>query len=247
MRRVISASQAATLACACLLGSFTDAEAQAGRAQVDQGNQLYEEGRFQEAHEKYLEALRENPDLPLIRFNDGNALYKGGDFESAARAYSGVLESDDPGLAASAWYNLGNALYRNGQLESSLDAYKEALRREPSNPDAKHNLERVLEQLQQRDEPGKQDEQDPRDRPDPQNQPEPGQPPPQDQPQPNDASPEQDPESPDRPPAQDQTEALTGQMTRGEAERLLGAFDEDAGDVNRRPVAAADPKPIKDW
>lgn len=246
MRRVGSASQAAALACACLLGAFSDAEAQAGRAQVNQGNRLYEEGRFQEAHEKYLEALRENPELPLIRFNDGNALYKGEDFESAARAYRGVLESDDPALAASAWYNLGNALYRNGQLESSLDAYKEALRREPSNQDAKHNLERVLEQMQQ-DEPGEQDQQDPRDQPDPQNQPDPGQPPPQDQPQPNDAPPEQDPDSPDRPPAQDQTEALPGQMTREEAERLLEAFDEDAGEVNRRPVAAAGPKPLKDW
>lgn len=246
MRRVDSASQAAALACACLLGAFSDAEAQAGRAQVNQGNRLYEEGRFQEAHEKYLEALRENPEVPLIRFNDGNALYKGEDFESAARAYRGVLESDDPALAASAWYNLGNALYRDGQLESSLDAYKEALRREPSNQDAKHNLERVLEQVQQ-DEPGEQDQQDPRDQPDPQNQPDPGQPPPQDQPQPNDAPPEQDPDSPDRPPAQDQTEALPGQMTREEAERLLEAFDEDAGEVNRRPVAAADPKPLKDW
>ena len=246
MRRVGGASQAAALACACLLGAFSDAEAQAGRAQVNQGNRLYGEGRFQEAHEKYLEALRRNPELPLIRFNDGNALYKGEDFESAARAYSGVLESDDPALAASAWYNLGNALYRNGQLESSLDAYKEALRREPSNQDAKHNLERVLEQMQQ-DDPGEQDQQNPRDQPDPQNQPDPGHPPPQDQPQPNVAPPEQDPDSSDPPPAQDQTELLPGQMTREEAERLLEAFDEDSGDVNRRPAAAADPRPLKDW
>ena len=47
--------------------------AQRGRAELNDGNRLYAEGRFGEAHEKYLEALRDAPDLPLALFNDGNA------------------------------------------------------------------------------------------------------------------------------------------------------------------------------
>ena len=50
--------------------------AQRGRADVNEGNRLYEEGLFNEAHEKYLEALRDAPGSPLALFNDGNALYQ---------------------------------------------------------------------------------------------------------------------------------------------------------------------------
>ena len=50
---------------------------QAGRSTTIEGNRLYEQGRFDEAHEKYLDALREAPDSPIIRFNDGSALYQG--------------------------------------------------------------------------------------------------------------------------------------------------------------------------
>jgi tetratricopeptide (TPR) repeat protein len=66
-------------------------------------------------------------------------------------AYERAIESGDPELASAAWYNLGNALYRGQQLQQSLEAYKQALRMNPSDPDAKHNLERVLEQMQQQD------------------------------------------------------------------------------------------------
>ena len=82
--------------------------AQRGRAEVNDGNRLYEEGRFGEAHEKYLEALRDAPDLPLALFNDGNALYQTEEYERALDAYRRATEAGDAALAAPAWYNLGN-------------------------------------------------------------------------------------------------------------------------------------------
>jgi Ca-activated chloride channel family protein len=123
--------------------------AQKGRAEVNQGNKLYSEGRFEEAHEKYLEALRNAPDSPLIRFNEGNALYQTEEFQRALDAYREAIESGAPDLVSKGWYNLGNALYRQQQLQEALEAYKQSLRADPSDADAKHNLERVLEQLQQ--------------------------------------------------------------------------------------------------
>lgn len=122
---------------------------QAGRSAVEEGNRLYDEGRFSEAHEKYLEALREAPDSPVIRFNDGSALYQGQDWAGALDAFGDAVESGDPRLLSDAWYNLGNAFYRAGQLDRSLEAYKQALRANPGDMDAKHNLERVLQQQQQ--------------------------------------------------------------------------------------------------
>jgi len=93
-------------------GSPAPGSAQAGRAQGREGNRLYEDGRFQEAHEKYLEGLAAAPESPLILFNDGNALYRSEDYQRALEAYQQAIESDDPQLASAAWYNLGNALYR---------------------------------------------------------------------------------------------------------------------------------------
>ena len=90
--------------------------AQSGRTEVSEGNRLYEEGRYGEAHERYLEALRENPNSPLIRFNEGNALYQTEEFQRALDAYRQSVETGDESLKAQAWYNLGNALFRQQQL-----------------------------------------------------------------------------------------------------------------------------------
>ncbi len=83
-------SQVSRHGCLLLCLSLTLApsllSAQRGRAEVREGNRLYEEGRFEDAHERYLEALRENPNSPLIRFNEGNALYQTEEFQSALDA-----------------------------------------------------------------------------------------------------------------------------------------------------------------
>ena len=226
---------------------------QAGRGETREGNRLYEEGRFAEAHEKYLEALLEAPDSPIIRFNDGNALYQGENYESALESFRTAVESGDPQLAAAAWYNLGNTLYRQGALPESLEAFKQALRADPADIDAKHNLERVLEQMQQQAATSRQG--------DGENE---GQPPPeggeqnQDQQQEQD-QPEQDPgdqQDPEQNPEQnpDDTESPPqgppppGEMTREEAERLLGAIQEDQDEVNRKPrTAARGTRPRRDW
>ncbi len=225
---------------------------QAGRGETREGNRLYGEGRFAEAHEKYLEALLEAPDSPIIRFNDGNALYQGENYESALESFRTAVESGDPQLAAAAWYNLGNTLYRQGALPESLEAFKQALRADPADIDAKHNLERVLEQMQQQQEQQQGDGENE------------GQPPPeggeqnQDQQQEQD-QPEQDPgdqQDPEQNPDQnpDDTESPPqgppppGEMTREEAERLLGAIQEDQDEVNRKPrTAARGTRPRRDW
>jgi len=227
----------------------TPGSAQAGRDQVAEGNRLYEEGRFDEAHQMYLEALRDNPESSLIRFNSGNALYQSQDFQRAMEAYQQAIESGDPDLAGSAWYNLGNSLYRGQQLEPSLEAFKQVLRLDPDDVDAKHNLERVLEQMQQeQDEQGdQQQDQDQQDENEQQQD--------QDQ-QRDDEQDEQDgeqdrappPEGEDPPPEGEQEQQRQpGEMTPEEAERLLDAIREDPGDVNRKPAAARGRKPKKIW
>jgi len=247
----------AVAAALTLIAMPARSSAQAGRDQVEEGNRLYEEGRFQEAHQKYLEALRESPESPLIRFNAGNALYQGQAFEQAMEAYQQAIESGDPQLMSAAWYNLGNTLYRGQQLEPSLEAYKQALRLDPNDTDAKHNLERVLDQMEQQDQEDEQqddegEEQDEQNQDDQQEgQQDPDQQDPNEQEQDEDE--EEQPEDPDQPQPEGEQEQeqepqpQPGEMTPEEAERLLDAIREDPDDVNRKPAAARGRKPKKIW
>ncbi len=228
---------------------------QAGRERVLEGNRLYEEGRFAEAHQRYLEAMAEAPESPVIPFNDGNALYQDADYQRAMEAYQRAIETGDPALASAAWYNMGNALYRQQQLEPSLEAFKEALRLNPGDGDAKHNLERVLEQMQQQEQEQQQgdgeQEQDEENDQQEQNQENPQQ---QDQPPNQDPSDEQqnqeeqDQNDPgEAPPQEGDPQPQEGEMTQEEAERLLDAIDEDPEDVNRKRASARGRRPKKPW
>ena len=238
------------------------AAAQPGRGAVDAGNRLYDEGRFEEAHEQYLEALREVPDSPIVPFNDGNALYRTEEHQRAMESYWQAVESGDPAVEAQAWYNLGNALYKQHQLEPALEAYKEALRRDPADTDAKHNVEVTLEQLQQQQEQESDEQQDEND----EGQDQPDQRDQQDQQQSEqEEEQEQDQEQQDQPedrepqeqqqdqPQEQQQENAEqqpqpGELSREEAERLLQAIDEDPSQIQRqrRTTAPARP-PRRPW
>ena len=239
---------------AAMAGLPPSAAAQAGRADVQEGNRLYREGRYDEAHERYLEALRAAPDSPVIRFNDANALYESDEFARAVDAYRGAIEAADPVLEAQAWYNLGNALYRQQQVEGALAAYKEALRRNPGDTDAKHNLEVALEQLQQQEQQQQQQsdsegrDEESQDR---QQSGEDGQEQPSDSRQTQEENPEgrqgqneQEEQQPGGDSSPETGEADSppqpGQMSREEAERLLQAIAEDPGEI-RRQRRSADP------
>jgi tetratricopeptide (TPR) repeat protein len=217
--------------------------AQAGRSQAQEGNRLYEQGLFEEAHQRYLEGLAEAPESGVLRFNDGNALYRSDDYQRAMEAYQRAIETGDPALASSAWYNLGNALYRQQQLQESLEAYKQALRLDPSDADAKHNLERVLQQMQQQEQQQQQDEQEQDEQQDEQDQQQQDQ---QQGDQPRD-QPQDPPQSGEQPQGQGSPEPQPGQMTPEDAERLLEAVQEDPDGMNRPTVPATGARPRRPW
>lgn len=243
--------------------------AQEGRKQVEEGNRLYEAGRYGEAHERYLEALRQDPENPLIRFNEGNALYQSQEFQRALEAYGEVAEAGVQGLDARAWYNLGNALVQQEQLPEALEAYKQALRRDPSDRDAKHNLEVVLDRMQQDEQEQQQDQNQDQDDEDQENEdnPDQGSPDPDQEGSPRDdpqsqegdqeGDPSQDPGDQEGESEPDEGEGDGSQggdqplppspMSQEEAERLLQALEEDPGEVDRQAGEARGRRPRKDW
>ena len=243
------------------------AVAQEGRREVEAGNRLYGEGRYQEAHARYLEALQAVPGLPLARFNEGNALYQSQEFQRAMEAFLEAAEGADPEWRAAAMYNLGNALVRQQQPGPAVEAYKQALRLDPGDEDAQHNLELALRQLeeqqQQRDggedgernqdeqgEGGGQGEQPPGGQEDEQeSDPSEGQQDGQDgpQPQPRDGQGEEDSSEQQEQSGDGQANQPPPQMTPEQAERLLQAITEDPGEVNRKAAQVRGRRPRKDW
>ncbi len=132
----------------------------AGRAKVLAGNRAYAEEKFDEANDKYRDAQIDNPESPIIHFNVGDALYQKNNYEEALKSYqSAVQNSNDPKLQAQSYYNLGNTLYRTDKLQESITAYQQALKLDPSDEDAKFNLEYVRRKLKENAQKQPQDQQ----------------------------------------------------------------------------------------
>jgi Ca-activated chloride channel family protein len=144
-------------------------------AREREGNRLFAEGKFDEAAARYNEALIDQPDSPLLRFNLGATAYRQGKFEEALATFEKVPQSDDePGRRARTAYNQGNTFFRLGEASEqsdpkktlefwaqSLVAYRRAMRADPADPDPKFNHELVakrLEELQKKLEEQKKDQ-----------------------------------------------------------------------------------------
>ncbi|WEN16089.1 tetratricopeptide repeat protein [Rhodanobacter sp. AS-Z3] len=81
----------------------------------------------------------------------GAAAYRAGDYAAAEQALQQVPGSDGA-------YNLGNALAKQGQYKQAIAAYDDALKRDPTNADAKANRQAVEDWLRQQQQQSPQDQ-----------------------------------------------------------------------------------------
>jgi predicted O-linked N-acetylglucosamine transferase (SPINDLY family) len=116
---------------------------------IDEGNVLEQQGRVEEAMQRYEAALRTSPKLARAHLNRGNVLQEKGDLEGALDAYAKALVHD-PNYAA-AHYNMGNACVRAGRHQAALDSYRKAIALKPDFADAEVAMGYVLEELGQFD------------------------------------------------------------------------------------------------
>ncbi len=119
-------------------------------------------GRFDQALRHYENARLEEPDNPAIEYNIGNVLHRLERLEEASAEYSKVIAKSDPDLKEMASYNMGNNYYVMGDLERAIESYTDALLEDPTDYDAKHNLEMALRrdrEQKQNEDKGKEGEQ----------------------------------------------------------------------------------------
>lgn len=226
--------------------------AQSGRRQVTEGNRLYLEEKYDEANNKYRDALVNNPENPIIHFNIGNTHYKKKNFEESLKDFEKSLSVNEVLKQSQSYYNMGNSLYRMGKLPESILAYTQALKLDPNDQDAKYNLEfvraKLKDQAQKQPQNNQQQQQQQQDQQQQSGSDQEKKDDQQKQDQPNQSEEQQQQEKEQQQQQQKQKKDQQ-QISKEEAERILNALKEDEKDLqkDRKPVREGRMRVLKDW
>lgn len=189
---------------------------------VEEGNEKAEEGGSEEALSHYDEAARVNPSSPIPDFNRGLVL-SGDDPTQAMDAFRAAAASQDPSVAADALYNLGNVHLEGEEFEPAIESFLKSLDLDPTDGDARRNLEIALERLREQEQQPQDQEQNQDEKQDEKQEEQPQEP--EDDPNHEEQpQPEDDPEEEQPPPEPQRQEE---RLSREDAERLLNAVQSE--------------------
>ncbi len=212
------------------------------------GNERFAENAFQDAINEYRLAQVADPDRAEPYYNSANAYNRLGQIDAALAQTRQALKTADPALAAQAWYNLGNAYFDAEQWPQAVEAYKEALRLQPGDLDAKHNLELALQKLQEQQQKQQQTQQEQRQQQDQQDEQQTEQTEATPTPEDGAASSEQGGEqaTPEAAGAPQETQGMTEEQARRLLQALLGD-SQTLQEHLQRTQPAPGSSPAQDW
>jgi Ca-activated chloride channel homolog len=123
----------------------------------ESANGLFAAGDYTRALAAYRDLQIDLPEAPELAVNAANTLHMLREYPRALPEYGKAIDGNDLRLRAIAQYDRGNTLFRMSRYEDARDAYREVLRIDPTDRDAKFNLEIVQRILTRRpDQPGQQ-------------------------------------------------------------------------------------------
>jgi Ca-activated chloride channel family protein len=93
----------------------------------EEGVQLYNEEKHDEAISKFTDAQSYVPESQSLNFNIANTHYKTGKFPEAEKSFKDAMKTKDNTLKSKANYNIGNTMYKQGKFKEALDFYKKAI------------------------------------------------------------------------------------------------------------------------
>jgi tetratricopeptide (TPR) repeat protein len=138
-----------------LIFSGTAASAQLTREQrklLSEANVAYREGRFSDT-DSLIRAAQNLGSSEVASFNGGNSAFRQDAHNEAVKMYQSAEQlASTPEERSRAAYNRGNALMKQNKTAEAIEAYKEALRKNPYDDDARHNLAFAMEQIKQEQE-----------------------------------------------------------------------------------------------
>jgi tetratricopeptide (TPR) repeat protein len=149
--------------------------------EVVAGNEAFAAGNWDEAISHYQAAADALPDEPGVHFDLGAALLSKGEaapagkdrdevLATASRELNMATDAPDARLRAGAHYNLGNLSYTKQDFGKAIDEYKRALKLDPKDENARHNLEMALREVEQKQQQQQQQQGDKKDQKDPKDQ-----------------------------------------------------------------------------
>jgi Ca-activated chloride channel family protein len=142
-----------------ILGGVLQLPAQKVNELIVAGNDLYRQGKFEDAEKKFTEAVKLQPVNVTAKFNLAAVMYKLGKPEDAKKMYTELATLEkDAAIRSKAWYNKGAILSKEKKLEESIDAYKSALKLNPDDQEARENLQKALIELKKKESPKKKEE-----------------------------------------------------------------------------------------
>lgn len=136
--------------------------AQTAHKHLRSGDKSYEQQNYSKAEENYRKAVSKD-NSPKSNYNLGNAVYQQEKYKEAVKHYQTTAQNaKESSVKSKAFYNMGNAhlnAYQKAEgeeakdkqqhLKDAIDAYKHALRNNPKDMDAKHNLTMAMQEMKQ--------------------------------------------------------------------------------------------------
>ncbi len=164
-RRITSIGAIAFLVVAALNVSIVSAEVLDKKVVSAEAYKAYQLGNYERALELYSKIGEQMPaPKPELEFNKGAANYRLGSFEDALEDFDLAKTSEIKSVAENAHYNMGNTHFQSQKFDKAIEEYKEALKLDPTDTDAKYNLELALRELQKQEQEQKQDDQQDKDK-----------------------------------------------------------------------------------
>jgi tetratricopeptide (TPR) repeat protein len=115
-----------------------------------EGNERYQEGKLDEALQSYTQAQVDHPESPELHYNIGNVQFRKKDAEKALEEYR-AAEGGTSETARRASFNSGNVHYLGERWKEAVGAYSDALRIDPTDIEARQNLELALQKLKEQE------------------------------------------------------------------------------------------------
>lgn len=108
------------------------------KAALNEGNKLYDEGRYEEAIQAFQTMLEEYPDVYIVNMNIGNSYFVLEQYDKAEAAYKKVLEQDPDNNAAK--LAVGNCYQNRGDNDTALEWYNKIEFEEIKDPTVLYNI-----------------------------------------------------------------------------------------------------------
>jgi len=122
-------------------------------ALFDKGNQLYAQGRYDEAIAVFGEFMAKYPDIYQVRLNLGSNYLKKGDLDKAQSEFQIVLDKTiqtlgtykkDPGTSFRAFSGLGETALKRNDFEAAQKNFRQALDISPLDEAAAYNVGEIF-------------------------------------------------------------------------------------------------------